>query len=390
MTSLADVYEGQVGEQADRRRLYLGVGSFCLGAVLAVAGIVVAGSSLTTGTLGLGTAREYGGILAGIGVPAVFLGIFTVLPAGKVTRAAAVVGTGIALLGVTLFAHAYPCQWSGSTCAATGGDLTLLVSAVYSAGVLTTFWCLFVGVANFTSRNDPGGTVELEITRNGETKIVEVPESQLDDGAAGGVGFFGDTPDGNVATQTARSDPEPVVDTEGGVDPSVPSDGGAEVLGEDSPTGGSGTGSGGSGIASGSSGLASGGSGGGWPSEGTPRASDGGPGGVETHSGTDESPLENVDDVSGPSSRGVTEETTAGSARGATPPADSSHRRQSDSSNEIREVEPSDAATTPGDSYCGSCAHFQYVRTEEGMQPYCGYHDEVMDDMDACSEWTPR
>jgi hypothetical protein len=24
------------------------------------------------------------------------------------------------------------------------------------------------------------------------------------------------------------------------------------------------------------------------------------------------------------------------------------------------------------------------------MQPYCGLHDELMDDMDACEQWTPR
>ena len=44
----------------------------------------------------------------------------------------------------------------------------------------------------------------------------------------------------------------------------------------------------------------------------------------------------------------------------------------------------------PGDTYCGNCAQFEYVRTDQGMQPYCGHHDELMDDMDACEEWTPR
>ncbi len=364
MTSLADVYEGQVGEHADRRRLYLGVGTFCLGAVLAVAGIVVAGWEPSTTALGLGTAREYGGVLAGIGVPAVFMGIFMVLPAARVTRAAAVLGTGVAVLGVTLFAHAYPCQWSGAVCPNVQGDLTLVVSAVYSAGLLTTFWCLFVGVANFKSRNDPGGTVELAVTRNGETRVVEVPESELDTDATGGVGFFGDTPSGDVATQTGAATADSAAGREDvTVDPSVPSDGGAEVLDDNgSETGG-------------------------WPSQQATPASDGGPGGVETRSGPDRSPLDDVDDVSGPGGPGVTDQTTAGSARSATPPGASRRDRTDD---EINEVEPSEVATTPGDSYCGSCAHFQYVRTEEGMQPYCGYHDEVMDDMDACSEWTGR
>jgi len=24
------------------------------------------------------------------------------------------------------------------------------------------------------------------------------------------------------------------------------------------------------------------------------------------------------------------------------------------------------------------------------MRPYCGHYDELMDDMDACEQWTPR
>jgi len=41
------------------------------------------------------------------------------------------------------------------------------------------------------------------------------------------------------------------------------------------------------------------------------------------------------------------------------------------------------------DRYCGNCTHFRYVRTEDGgLSPYCGYHDEVMDDMESCLEWT--
>jgi hypothetical protein len=42
------------------------------------------------------------------------------------------------------------------------------------------------------------------------------------------------------------------------------------------------------------------------------------------------------------------------------------------------------------DSYCGSCVHFDYVQSEHGMQPYCGAHDEVMKDMEACDDYTPR
>jgi hypothetical protein len=46
-----------------------------------------------------------------------------------------------------------------------------------------------------------------------------------------------------------------------------------------------------------------------------------------------------------------------------------------------------DRPPSAADRYCGNCTHFDYVRTDEGIQPYCGLHDEVMDDVEACSEW---
>lgn len=326
MTSLADVYEGKVGETADLRRLYLGVGMFLAGSLFVVAAIVVA-TTQTRGSLeAIRQARWLAGVLAGVGVPAVFLGVFAVLPAGRVTRAAAVVGAGVSLLGVSLFAHAYPCRWAGAGCAP--GDLTLQTTAVYFLGVITAFWCLFVGVANFKSRNDPGGTVELEVNRGGETKTIEVSKSKLEETetpTAGGVGFFGDTPDGEVATQTNRASAR--VADDGGVGAS---DGGA-----------------------------------------TPEPITG----LREEETTETAADTGVDRVGGGRS-------PPGGPTGPTGPTGPSNAGGPSG-------EP-DAEASPADTYCGSCAHFQYVRTEDGMQPYCGYHDEVMDDMDACSEWTPR
>jgi hypothetical protein len=42
------------------------------------------------------------------------------------------------------------------------------------------------------------------------------------------------------------------------------------------------------------------------------------------------------------------------------------------------------------DRYCGNCVHFEYVRDGNGLQPYCGYDNRTMEDMDACQEWTQR
>ncbi|WP_435146478.1 DUF7139 domain-containing protein [Halobaculum sp. P14] len=340
MTSLSEVYEGQVGEYASLRRLYLGVGLFSLGAFLVISGIVVAATDLGVGTFGLTMAREYGGVLAGLGVPATFLGVFTVLPAGRRTQAAAVVGTGVAVLGVALFSHAYPCHWSGTNCGAGLANLTLPTVGVYFLGAITTFWCLFAGVANFKSRNDPGGTVSLEITREGETQVIEVPKSQLEDvqgakgatGSVGGVGFLGSTPDGNVETQTNQRGAGDRAATD-----STVSDGGASTnditsLADDATV--------------------------------TRSVSS------STNSGSAGSPP------------------TTDSPQSPSGPSASSPAAGGDSASEQRGGAAKPKNT--GDAYCGSCGHFQYVRTENGMQPYCALHDDLMDDMEACDEWTPR
>ncbi len=295
MTSLSEVYRGEERDGAGLRRLYLGTGLFLLGSLAVIAGIVAGATDLLVEAgLTVAGAREAAGVLAGLGLPAVFLGVFTVLPAGRRTRAAAVIGATVAVFGVALFSHAYPCQWVGTNCAAGRPILTLHTTGVYFFGVIATFWCLFAGVANFKTRNDPGGTVKMEVTKKGETRVVEVPRSSL--GGLGGVGLLGNTPDGEVETQTnagganARS---------GTSTPAHASDGGSTASDIRSPL-------------------------------------------------DDDTPAGGPDAASGADGAGV------------------------------------------ADRYCGNCTHFEYVRTGRGIQPYCGYHDELMDDMEACESWTPR
>lgn len=298
MTSLSEAYH--TGERAgpSLRRLSLGLGVFLVGVALVVAGIVVATTDLLLGSMTLGGVRELGGILAGVGVPMVFLGIFAVTPSSRLTKAAAVVGAGIALVGVALFRYAYPCRWSGATgCPAGYGDLTLLTVGIYFLGALTTFWCLFVGVANFKTRNAPGGTATVQVTKKGETRYVEVDRSR----GLGGIGFLGGTPDSEAETQTARDKRA----TETGT------------------------------------------------------VSDG---------GTDPEP------ITSPRGTGGTR-----SPEGSQGPRSPSDRSQ-----------PRSQSSRPADVYCGNCAHFDYVRTDDGIVPYCGYHEELMDDMEACDRWTSR
>jgi MFS family permease len=300
MTSLGEAYGGARG--ATPRRLYAGVALFLAGAALVGVGIVVAGTDfLLSRGYTLGEAREIAGIVGGVGVPAVFLGILSVLPSSRRNRAAAVIGAFVCLLGVAMFRYAYPCRWIGANCGV-ATDLTLPTVGVYFLGAITTFWCLFVGVATFKTRNDPGGTARLDVIRKGETRIVEVDRSR----GLGGIGFFGATPDGEVETQTndgtgtrshpAAPDPTPSgAATTGAVGGSTVSDGGATTRDVRSPP----------------------------------------DGGAEV-------------------------------------------------------VRNDDGGGTEPDRYCGNCEQFDYVRTDAGIQPYCGLHDELMDDMDACSEWTPN
>ncbi|MFP8955705.1 hypothetical protein ACLI4Y_03180 [Natrialbaceae archaeon A-CW3] len=194
MTSLTEVYDGAAGGTS-LRQLYAGLALVVVGALLGIVAVLVATTTLFSSAF----TDQYGpvlwaGILAGTGVPLALLGVFAVLPASRRVQAAAVIGTSICLLGVVLFWHAYPSHWRGH-----GDNLTLHVSVVYLLGLFTAMWCLFIGVVNFKTRNDPGGMLEMNVTRRNQTKVVEVDSSS---GGFSGIGFLGGTPDGDVDTQT--------------------------------------------------------------------------------------------------------------------------------------------------------------------------------------------
>jgi len=321
MTSLSETYGGAGGSEVGPRRLSLGVGLFLGGTLLLVAGIFAAAEVFVPADTTSGAARRLGGILGGIGVPLVTLGVMTVLPADRRTRVAAVVGAVIMALGVALFSQAYPNHWVGGPRPELI-DLTLATASVYFLGAATTMWSVFVGVANFKTRNDPGGTVTMEVTHRGETRVIEVDRNSVR--GLGGVGLVGKTPDGSVETQT-------------------------------------------SGASLGSSGAAG--------------VSDGGDTTPEISSPLDEA------DRNSSSSRPRQSPSSSGSAA-------PSSRSNPNSSTQSTATPPSPSRPTtadgPGDVYCGNCAAFDYVRTEDGMAPYCGLHDERMEDMTACEEWTPR
>ncbi|MFD1570659.1 DUF7139 domain-containing protein [Halorubrum laminariae] len=341
MTSLSEAYGGRGRSEVDPRRLYLGMGSFVVGTLLLVAGLLVAAEVVLPSGYDSAAARRVGGVLGGAGVPLLLLGVMTVLPADRKTRATAVIGAAVMCLGVALFAYAYPYHWVGGPRPELS-DLTLPTAGLYFLGAATTMWSVFVGVANFKTRNDPGGTVTMEVTHKGETKVIEVGRDQID--GMGGVGLLGGTPDGNVETQTNR--PDTTGRSGGGASDAGAGDTGS-IGGKSSST---------DPVGGGHSKTATSGVPGTGP--GTAGVSDGGSAPTEISS-----PL---DGVEGPDAGGPDAPPSPGSAG---------------------EASPRDG---PGDTYCGNCAQFDYVRTDEGMKPYCGHHDELMDDMDACDEWSPR
>jgi hypothetical protein len=215
MTSLTEVYRGDARAGPGRRRRYAGAALVAVGAVLAVLGVVVAASELLDGVVAALTdwemAIQYAtvriaGALAGVGVPVALVGLFLVLPASRRVRATGAVGAGLCLLGVALFWLAYPYHWRG-----VGADLTLEVAAIYLLGLFAAVWCLFVGVVNFKTRNDPGGTLELNVTRHNRT-IVERPDDEAGGlGGLGGIGVLGAEPDGEIEPRAdARRDGGPV------------------------------------------------------------------------------------------------------------------------------------------------------------------------------------
>jgi hypothetical protein len=158
-----------------------------------------------------------------------------------------------------------------------------------------TFWCLFVGIATFKTRNDPGGSARVEVTDEGVVEIVSTGRSVP---GVGGIGLFGADPDGRAETQTNRGSDDTVV--------------AGESRGSDTPA----------------------------------RAGDG---------------------------AGAVESTNA--------------RTGAEPATVDTDIERAVHERGRPDRYCGNCSHFEYVRADGEITPYCGLHAELLEDMDACDQW---
>lgn len=249
MPSLGETYEQRAGA-ASRRQVLLGTALFASGSFLVVGGILAGATGLLIENgFSVYGSREIAGILAGIGVPAVFVGMTIVLPATRIHKAASVLGAGLAVFGVMLFRIAYPWQWYSAPGVPT--DLVFAMTIVYFAGVVTTFWSMFTAIATFKVRNDPGGTVDFTVNKgSAAARAVDAVQSEVQqagkalsglgsigtfggiDGSQDGVGPLPPTPDASVSDggTVANSDIRDVDRSRSGPTRARASDEGVEVV----------------------------------------------------------------------------------------------------------------------------------------------------------------
>lgn len=167
MTSLDDAYSRSPRDSLSGRVLagavLLTVGAL---AIVAAIGLVWLGTTNTTTKL-------WAGITAGLGIPAMLAGVVVVLPASFRQRLGVAIGTALATVGIWLFRYAYPDRWTR-----TANPIAFETLLVYGLGCAIALWFVFGAIATTRLRNNPQGTVSLEIIQEGETKTIEVDRSE--------------------------------------------------------------------------------------------------------------------------------------------------------------------------------------------------------------------
>lgn len=175
MTSLGEAYNQREWSDRDRRWAMAGIGAFLAGVAAIVAAIALVATPLgdALGLTGQYEAREVAGVLAGLGVPVILLSVVAVLPSSRRQGIGVVAGAVISIVGVGLFVHAYPWMWPPAE-----PSYAFETTMVYFFGACLALWSVFSTVANYRVRNNPHGTVRMEVTHEGETRTVRVPREQ--------------------------------------------------------------------------------------------------------------------------------------------------------------------------------------------------------------------
>jgi hypothetical protein len=194
MPSLDEAYDRRWDRLRDPHRVGVGLLLAAVGGLAVLAAMVlVAVEPESTG------AKQSAGIAAGLGVPAMLLGVVVVLPASRRNRLGVLAGTGLTVLGVLLFWFAYPDRWTR-----TADPLAFEMLAVYAAGCVIGLWFVFSALASTRLRNVPRGTVEVEVVRQGQTRTVEVSRDRYD--SLVGDGGSGDEPLTELGTDDSDAD----------------------------------------------------------------------------------------------------------------------------------------------------------------------------------------
>ena len=177
MPSLSEAYSDRRGDSdgRDPRRVVLGAATSLSGAGALVTALLVVTTPLAAvvGVRDPLAAKHLAGVLAGLGGPAILLGVVAVLPSKRRQQLGVVAGAAIATGGVWLFSYAYPSRWVLSE-----DPLVFETAIVYFLGSFVALWFVFVAMANFRRRNSPHGRVTLEIRKEGGTRRVEVSRSE--------------------------------------------------------------------------------------------------------------------------------------------------------------------------------------------------------------------
>lgn len=163
MPSLDEAYDDRSG-LADSREAAVGLGLLSVGALAILAAIALVWFGSDTPTI-----KQYAGVTAGVGIPAMLLGVVAVLPANRRQRLGVVVGTVLAGIGVWLFWHVYPTRWTR-----TSDPLAFETLTLFGVGCAIALWFVFSAIASTRLRNNPHGTVSLEVITQGRTRTVEL------------------------------------------------------------------------------------------------------------------------------------------------------------------------------------------------------------------------
>lgn len=198
--NLADVYTDNLGAFESIKHLYAGVVLFVLGLIFLGVAVFVATTTVLSG-FGLNKWQhwEVAGVIGGVGLPLALTGVIIVMPSQTRRTWMAIVGVVLCLTGVIGFYIAFPHQWVGDPT-----NRAFTVTSVYGVGSIITLWCMFSGIIDFKTRNNPGGTVRLKVTRHGSTEYIEIDKEKLQDNL-GSLGHFGEKPTGNIKTQTNKN-----------------------------------------------------------------------------------------------------------------------------------------------------------------------------------------